>query len=394
MFSKSEYERRLKGFQAILAQQEIDGALLVQRADTLYFTGTAQNLHLYIPLTGNPLLLVYRNMERVLAESPWEALPLTGMSKLPELISEHGHPLPKVMGLEYDVLPVANYLRYEKIFSQTRLVDISYPLRLFRAVKSAEEIARLEENGRVYAQLLAYASTVLRPGMTEIELEGLLEAKARMLGHETMLRTRVFGFEFHFGGVVAGPQGAISGYFDGPVTGLGASYAHPLGPSHTPIQAGDMVMMDLVIAQEGYQVDATRMLVIGEPSQKMAEAYQLSCEIQERARLALTPGRKTGDVYAELVDWVERETPYAENFMGYGQNRVRFIGHGVGLELDELPTISKGAQEILAPGMTIAVEPKFIFPGEGAVGVEDTLVIAGEKGARFLTHAPKSILRV
>ncbi|WP_018307347.1 M24 family metallopeptidase [Desulfitobacterium hafniense] len=394
MFSKSEYERRLKGFQAILAQQEIDGALLVQRADTLYFTGTAQNLHLYIPQTGKPLLLVYRNMERVLAESPWEAFPLTGMSKLPELISEHGHPLPKVMGLEYDVLPVANYLRYEKIFSQTRLVDISYPLRLFRAVKSAEEIARLEENGRVYAQLLAYASTVLRSGMTEIELEGLLEAKARMLGHETMLRTRAFGFEFHFGGVVAGPQGAISGYFDGPVTGLGASYAHPLGPSHSPIQAGDMVMMDLVIAQEGYQADATRMLVIGEPSQKMAEAYQLSCEIQERARLALIPGRKTGDVYAELVDWVERETPYAENFMGYGQNRVRFIGHGVGLELDELPTISKGAQEILAPGMTIAVEPKFIFPGEGAVGVEDTLVIEGEKGARFLTHAPKSILRV
>lgn len=394
MFSKSEYERRLKGFQAILAQQEIDGALLVQRADTLYFTGTAQNLHLYIPQTGQPLLLVYRNMERVLAESPWEALPLTGMSKLPELISEHGHPLPRAMGLEYDVLPVANYLRYEKIFSQTRLMDISYPLRLFRAVKSAEEIARLEENGRVYAQLLEYASTVLRPGMTEIELEGLLEAKARTLGHETMLRTRAFGFEFHFGGVVAGPQGAISGYFDGPVTGLGASYAHPLGPSHSPIQAGDMVMMDLVIAQEGYQADATRMLVIGEPSQKMAEAYQLSCEIQERARLALIPGRKTGDVYAELVDWVERETPYAGNFMGYGQNRVRFIGHGVGLELDELPTISKGAQEILAPGMTIAVEPKFIFPGEGAVGVEDTLVIEGEKGARFLTHAPKSILRV
>ena len=394
MFSKSEYERRLKGFQAILAQQEIDGALLVQRADTLYFTGTAQNLHLYIPQTGQPLLLVYRNMERVLAESPWEALPLTGMSKLPELISEHGHPLPRAMGLEYDVLPVANYLRYEKIFSQTRLMDISYPLRLFRAVKSAEEIARLEENGRVYAQLLAYASTVLRPGMTEIELEGLLEAKARMLGHETMLRTRAFGFEFHFGGVVAGPQGAISGYFDGPVTGLGASYAHPLGPSHTPIQAGDMVMMDLVIAQEGYQVDATRMLVIGEPSEKMAEAYELSCEIQERARLALIPGRKSGDVYAELVDWVEKETPYAENFMGYGHNRVRFIGHGVGLELDELPTISKGALEILAPGMTIAVEPKFIFPGEGAVGVEDTLVISGEKGARFLTQAPKSILRV
>ncbi|HHY25571.1 MAG TPA: aminopeptidase P family protein [Desulfitobacterium dehalogenans] len=394
MFPKSECERRVKGFQDILVQQGVDGALLVQRADTLYFTGTAQNVHLYIPQKGNPLVLVYRNIERARAESSWEVFPLTGISKLPELITEHGHPFPKVMGLEYDVLPVANYLRYKKVFEKTDLVDISYPLRLLRAVKSEWEIAQIEENGRIYTQLLEYASTVLHPGMSEIEFEGLLEAKARMLGHETMLRTRAFGFEFHFGGVVAGPQGAIPGYFDGPVVGLGASFAHPLGPSHTPIQAGDMIIMDLVIAQKGYQMDATRMLVMGEPSKKMEEAYRISCEIQERTRLALIPGRKAGDVYAEILNWVEKETPYADHFMGFQNNRVRFIGHGVGLELDELPTISKGAQEILAPGMTIAVEPKFIFPGEGAIGVEDTLVIEGKKGARFLTLAPKSIIKI
>ncbi|WP_019850524.1 Xaa-Pro peptidase family protein [Desulfitobacterium sp. PCE1] len=394
MFPKSECERRVKGFQDILVQQGVDGALLVQRADTLYFTGTAQNVHLYIPQKGNPLVLVYRNIERARAESSWEVFPLAGISKLPESISEHGHPFPKVMGLEYDVLPVANYLRYKKVFDKTDLVDVSYPLRLLRAAKSEWEIAQIEENGRIYTQLLEYASTVLRPGMSEIEFEGLLEAKARTLGHETMLRTRAFGFEFHFGGVVAGPQGAIPGYFDGPVVGLGASFAHPLGPSHTPIQAGDMIMMDLVIAQKGYQMDATRMLVMGEPSEKMEEAYRISCEIQERTRLALIPGRKAGDVYAEILNWVEKETPYADHFMGFQNNRVRFIGHGVGLELDELPTISKGAQEILVPGMTIAVEPKFIFPGEGAIGVEDTLVIEGEKGARFLTQAPKTIIKI
>lgn len=147
MFPKSECERRVKGFQDILVQQGVDGALLVQRADTLYFTGTAQNVHLYIPQKGNPLVLVYRNIERARAESSWEVFPLTGISKLPESISEHGHPLPKVMGLEYDVLPVANYLRYKKVFDKTDLVDISYPLRLLRAAKSEWEIAQIEKMG-------------------------------------------------------------------------------------------------------------------------------------------------------------------------------------------------------------------------------------------------------
>lgn len=394
MFPRSECERRVKGFQNILAQQEIDGALLVHRADTLYFTGTAQNIHLYIPREGKPLVLAYRDADRARSESPWEVSYFTGISKLPELIIQHGHPLPKIIGLEYDVLPVANYQRYLKVFSNTTFIDISYALRLLRAVKSEWEITQIEEAGRIYAALLEYVPTILHPGMTEIELEGLLEAKARILGHETMPRTRAFGFEFHFGGVVAGPQGAVPSYFDGPVAGLGASFAHPFGPSHTPIKRGDVIMMDLAIAKLGYQVDTTRILVMGKLSTKMEEAYKITLEIEENTRKALIPGRKAGEVYAEILDWVEKETPYAKYFMGFQDSRVRFIGHGIGLELDELPTISKGAQEILAPGMTLAIEPKFVFPGEGAIGVEDTLVIDGEKGARYLTKAPRSIIRV
>jgi Xaa-Pro aminopeptidase len=394
LFPVIELQRRVNAFQEILQRKEIDGALLAQRADTLYFTGTAQSVHIYIPMEGKPLVLAYRDLARAKDDCPWEVIPLTGISKLPQLITTSGHPQPKILGLEYDVLPVANFERYRKAFAEMKFVDISYPLRLLRAVKSEWEVAQMEETGKIYSALLEYVPTIVRPGITEIELEGLLEAKARILGHETMMRTRGFGFEFHLGGVVAGVRAAIPSYFDGPIAGLGASFAHPMGPSSNPIQPGEAIVMDLALAKNGYQIDTTRMLVMGELSEKFQKAYETSLVVEERIRKALIPGRITGEIYDEILSWVQKETSYAENFMGFGSTQVRFVGHGIGLELDELPTISKGAKEELQPGMTIAIEPKFVFPGEGAIGIEDTLVVEGKDGARFLCPAPREIVRI
>lgn len=389
-----ELQKRLEGFQEILLNQDIDGALLVQRVDTMYFTGTAQDLHVYIPNTGKPVILAYRDLARAQAECPWEIMPLTGISKLPHLIGAAGHPFPKILGLECDVLPVVCFERYRKAFTETKFVDISYALRLLRAVKSKWEITQIEAASKIYSELLRDVSTLLRPGMTEVELESLLEVKARMLGHEPMIRLRSFGGELHFGGVTAGARAAIPTYFDGPIGGLGPSCAHPMGPSHTPIQIGEAIVMDFALVLNGYHADMTRMLVIGDLPEKFRDAYETSLVVEERIRQALVPGRTAGEVYDEILAWVEKETPFAENFMGFGSTQVRFIGHGIGLELDELPIIALGAREVLQPGMTIAVEPKFIFPGEGAVGIEDDLVIDGEKGARYLCSPPREIVRV
>lgn len=150
MFPKEECLERVEKMQVILKEKKIDGALIVQRADTLYFTGTAQDLHLYIPQEGSPLVLVYRDPERAQQETPWEIHPLTGLSKIPQLIREYGYPIPQVLGLEFDVLPVANFQRYQKYFSQTEMVDISSELRLLRAVKSSWEIAQIEKTGEIF----------------------------------------------------------------------------------------------------------------------------------------------------------------------------------------------------------------------------------------------------
>lgn len=389
-----ELQKRLDNFQEILRNQDIDGALLVQRVDTMYFTGTAQDLHVYIPSAGKPVILAYRDLARARAECPWEIIPLTGISKLPHLIGAAGHPVPKILGLEYDVLPVVCFERYRKAFADTKLVDISYALRLLRAVKSEWELNQIEKAGEIYLELLENVSTLLRPAMTEVELESHLEVKARMLGHEPMIRLRSFGGELHFGGVTAGARAAIPTYFDGPIGGLGPSCAHPMGPSRTPIQIGEAIVMDFALVFNGYHADVTRMLVIGDLPAKFQDAYETAVVVEERIRQALVPGRTAGEVYDEILAWVEKETPFAENFMGFGSTRVRFIGHGIGLELDELPIIALGAREVLQSGMTIAIEPKFVFPGEGAVGIEDDLVIDGEKGARYLCSPPREIVRV
>lgn len=394
MVPVEELRRRVLGFQEVLRKNDVDGVLLVQRADTLYFSGTAQNVHVYLPSEGNPLIMAYRDIVRAQSECPWDIIPLTGISKIPQLLAGAHLKNPKVLGMEFDVLPVANFERYSKAFNETRFVDISYPLRLFRAVKSEWEIAQISETGKIYTSLLEYVPTILRAGMTEIELEGLLELKARTLGHETMIRVRGFGSEFHLGGVIAGDRAALPSYFDGPLAGLGASYTHPMGASPTPIAANEPIIMDLALMKLGYQIDTTRVLVIGQLSDEFRVAYETSLEIEERTRKALVPGRIAGEVYEEILSWVQKETPYAANFMGFGATQVKFVGHGIGLELDELPTISKGAKEVLQQGMTIAIEPKFVFPGRGAIGVEDTLVIDEGNGARYLCLGSHDIVQV
>lgn len=394
MLSTVELEKRVRSFQKILHSKNVDGALLVQRADTLYFTGTGQEVHAYLPSDGEPIVFAYRDVGRAQAECPWEVIPLPSISKLPQLISTVGKSWPKIMGLEYDVLPVAYFDRYRNIFTETKFVDISYSLRLLRAVKSDWEVAQIEQGCRIYSTVLEYMGTILRTGMTEVELETLLEAKARILGHEPTVRARRFGTELHFSGIVAGPRAAVPTYFEGPIGGLGVSCSHPIGPSHTPIKPGEAIVVDIGVVINGYHTDLTRMFVIGDISHEFEKAYESSLAIQELIRKSLVPGRVAGEIYSEIISWVQKETPYAANFMGFGSSQVRFVGHGIGLELDELPVIGKGAKEVLQPGMIIAIEPKFVFPGEGAIGIEDNFVVESEKGARCLSSASRKIVRV
>jgi len=388
----TELQDRVSNLQGILQKRGIEGALLVQRADTLYYTGTAQNVHIYIPREGTPVVLAYRDFARARQESSWEVKQLVGMSKIPQYIQEAELPLPGILGLELDVLPVNQYERYRKLFPGVIIVDISTEVRLQRSVKSTWELARLEESAQIHPKILEYAKEVLYEGITELELEGLLAGKARALGHGGYVRMRGFDSEFHVGEIISGARATVNSCFDGPVTGQGISIAHPSGASMSQIKLGEPIVVDMVTAVHGYLIDQTRILSLGPLSKELIQAYEVAREVEERIRLALIPGRIAGEIYEDILTWVRENTPYEDNFMGYGTSRVRFVGHGVGLELDELPTISKGSKEVLKTGMVIAIEPKFVFPGVGVVGIEDTLVVESEMGARYLSITPRELV--
>lgn len=389
-----ELRNRVANLQEILRLEHVGGALLSQRADTLYYSGTAQNVHVYIPREGRPVVLAYKDFARAQEESAWGVIPLAGLSKLPELIIGAGLPIPASMGLELDVLPVNQYERYEGIFPKTRLVDVSKPIRKQRAVKTGWEIERLRESATIFPQVWAYAQEVVSPGMREIELEALLAGKARTLGHGGYVRMHAFGSEFYVGTVTAGARAAIPSFFDGPVNGPGTSIAHPQGAGNAPIQAGEPILVDMVTVVNGYQIDQTRIMALEYLDPLLVNAYNTALELEELIRTKLVPGRITGEVYSEVVDWVAKNTPYELNFMGYGQQRVSFVGHGVGLELDELPVIARDSKDVLIPGMVVAIEPKFVFPGLGVVGIEDTVLIERPSGAEYLSETGRDLIIV
>lgn len=388
----TELQERVAKLQVSLQNKGLEGALLVQRADTLYYTGTAQNVHVYIPKEGKPLVLAFRDFARAQQESAWEVSRLKGISKIPGYIQDAGLPLPQILGLELDVLPVNQFERYRQAFPDVQLVDVATDVRLLRAVKSEWELARLENSAQIMDSVLEFAKRAVREGMTELELEGLVEGKARALGHGGYLRIRGFNSEFHFGVISSGARAAVGSCFDGPVNGQGISIAHPHGATTAQIKAGEPIIVDMVTVVHGYQIDQTRILSLGPLAEELIKAYELARQIEEKIRTALIPGRVTGEIYEEILAWVRENTPYEKNFMGYESDQVRFVGHGVGLELDELPTISKGAKEVLKPGMVVAIEPKFVFPGIGVVGIEDTVVIEAEMGARYLSVSPRELI--
>lgn len=377
----SEIDARIAAFQDALRTTGIDTALIVQASDLVYLAGVACDAHLVVPADGEPRLLVRRDLGRAREDSPLahvEALP--SLRELPALVGR-----PARLGLELDVLPAASYLRYGALFPDAALVDCSAPLLALRARKSAWEIDRAAAAGELLAGAQRRARELVRTGISDRELQVELETFLRASGHEGPMRMRGMNGVVWFGAVLAGPAGAVPPYGDTPLGGPGPGPAYPHGPAGTPLRDGDAVTVDLVAVVDGYLADQTRTLSAGPLRPPLAQA--LSC--CERMLRAIERRLVPGTPWAELYDLglsIATDEGFEQHYMGHGPSRVRFVGHGVGLELNEPPFLAAGRREdVLAPGHVVAVEPKLVFPGIGAVGIENTYAIAAAGGPRNLT---------
>ena len=385
----AEIERRLAAFQETLRAAGIDAAIVVQNADLYYLAGTVQQSQLLVPAAGEPLLLTRRTVARAREESTLPVEPLPSLRRLGELVVERCGGVPEVVGLELDVLPVSHFRRYESQLPGATFVDIGPALVRQRAVKSPWEVARISAAAAVADEVFTRIPGLLREGLTEAAFAGLVEAEARALGHQGVIRMRAFNGEMFYGQLLTGASGAVPSFLDTPLAGTGLSAAVAQGVSFKQIGRAEPVVFDFVPVVDGYTADFTRIFSLGELPERLTEAYACARRAQAAAAACARRGVTCRAVY-EAAHAVAASDGLEAHFMGYGPSQVRFVGHGVGLELDELPVLSPNDQ-LLEAGMVFALEPKFVFPGLGAIGIENTWTVTAT-GVERLTRAPEEIV--
>jgi len=234
---------------------------------------------------------------------------------------------------------------------------------------------------------------VVAVGKSDLEVAAELEYYARKEGHQGLIRFRAFNAEIFYGHVFSGADAAAPAHLDAPLGGLGVNPAVGQGASYKKIRAGEPIIIDFIAAFDGYLVDQTRTMVIGKLPEQLTKAYHDMLKIQEKLFEIARPGKSWEEIYLQCYD-LAVTLGYRDHFMGSAGAQVSFIGHGIGLEVDEYPFIARGfSDQLLEENMTFAFEPKAVFPGLGAVGVENTWRVA-EDGLKRLTYSDETLLEL
>ncbi len=375
---------RIDKFQANLAAGDIDGALILGNTNLFYFSGAVAQACLFLPREGSPLFFVKKNPERVRSDSELTAITaVVSYQEIPRLLAGCGFGKIRRLGMELDILPVNQYERWRQLLNPGEVVDVWPAIRQVRMIKSPYEVTIIRRAARLADFMVATARAHLREGITEVELAGIIEGEARKRGHQGLVRMRGFNQEVYWGHLLSGAAAASLTFVDSPTGGTGLSPASPQGSGFRKLKRREPVIMDLVGAWGGYIVDQTRTLAVGGLPEGPARTYRAAIEMEAVLAAAMRPGVLTGDLFRQAQQ-LAADYGLADHFLGYGDNRAAFCGHGIGLELDEAPVIAAGGRIPLAAGMVLALEPKFSFPGIGVVGVEDTFLVT-EMGVEKLT---------
>ncbi|MDD1662304.1 MAG: Xaa-Pro peptidase family protein [Methanomicrobiales archaeon] len=388
-----ELEGRIRCFRARMEKDSPgwEMAAIFGRVNLYYFTGTIQDGVLLIRPDGDPVFWVRRSYERALDESLFPSIrPMDGFRDA----ARGAGTIPHQMYLETELVPVALLDRFRKYFPFAEVRSLDRQVMGIRALKSAWEISRMERAGAIHERVLEeLVPDMLKEGMTEAALGSTLYSAMVEEGHQGIVRFGSFNTEIEVGQIGFGENSLYPTCFNGPGGCTGLCPAAPiLGSRSRRLARGDLVFIDCACGVEGYQTDKTMTYVVGEPLPDEAVGIHLHCvELERRMAAMLRPGNAPSSVYAGAMEDLGPE--FLENFMGFGERRAGFLGHGVGLTVDELPVIAPGFDDQLAEGMTIALEPKKGIPGTGMVGTENTYLVT-KRGGRSLTGSGPGLIQV
>lgn len=362
--------------QSGLAALGADAMVLTTPVGLLYATGRVFTGCVWVPREGTPWCFVQRPAglrgEHVV------------MVRKPEEIPEHlaaAGLRPGVWALEGDEIPWSLWTRLARI-SEAPPANGSGAMRVARSVKTPHEINLMRETCRRHAALVASFAALYSPGMTDQEWTTEMEHAIRKAGSLGLFRINGTSMEIFTGTVLAGDNAGAPSPYDFALGGAGVDPSLPIGQNGTRLAPGMTVMVDLAVNFFGYLSDCSRTFSIGQPSPETLRAHQLSIDIQTAVAAAAKPGASCEELY-QLGLRMAEQGGLAGCFMG-GVQKAKFIGHGLGLYINEWPVIGARSPSVLEAGNVIALEPKFVLPGTGAVGVEDTFLVTAD-GLELLT---------
>lgn len=389
---ESELEERMRRFRSLMDQKDPEWELsaIFGKINLYYFTGTIQDGMLLIPRDGEAVFWVRRSYERAKDESGFPQIrPMRSYRDAAVGIPK----MPAVVYLETEQVSLGTYQRLAKHFPFREFKAVDSLVLKVRSVKSPYEIALMEKAGEIHRYVLEeLVPGILREGVSEADFSSELYSVMVREGHHGIVRFGMSEAEIVLGLIGFGENSIYPTFLDSPGGNAGMSPAVPLfGSRSRTLAKGDLVFVDIGCGYHGYHTDKTMTYMFGNSIPEEAIAIHRQCvEIQDRAASLLKPGAVPSRIYEEVVG--ELEPSFLENFMGFGNRRVQFLGHGIGLEIAENPVIAKGFDEPLEEGMVIALEPKKGIKGVGMVGIENTFLVTPSGGRSITGHHPGLVL--
>lgn len=365
------------------------GLLAFSRTAVYHLSGTMANGLLWLPLEGEPVLMARKGVERCRLESPLPHIcALKSYGDVPAVCADAGSPLSETAAAEMEGLPWSLAELLQSRLPGCAFVSGDAVLARARSVKTPWELEKMRLAGQKHAQALHETLPQrLRPGLTERQISRTLWEVFFSLGHMGWLRMGRFGEEAFLGRVAAGENANCPSPFNGPTGLRGEHPATPfMGYAGSVWRRGMPLMVDCGFMHEGYHTDMSVTYWAGPPASipdLVRRAHACCVEILQRAACGLRPGAVPSRLWEE-ARLRGRELGFEEGFMGLGDGKAHFLGHGIGLTMDGWPVLAAGMDEPLEENMTIALEPKIGLPGLGMVGVEEVFVVT-PAGGRCIT---------
>jgi Xaa-Pro dipeptidase len=384
----TELNSRIARFREHMDQSNAGWELtaIFSRINQYYFTGTMQDGVLFIPRSDEAVFWVRRSYERAVEESEFPLIRPMATYKEPASRMQN---LPGTVYLEKEIIPVGMLERFIRYFPFNGIESADAQISRVRSVKSEYELSLMRQSGKIHQRVMEeLVPGMLHEGMSELNFFCDMFTAFINEGHQGIVRWGMFGAESILGHAAFGISSIYPTSMNSPSGNYGMSPAVPMnGSPNRHLRKGDLVYIDTGCGVGGYHTDKTMTYMFGRSIPDAAiEAHQQCVDIMNNIALMLRPGAIPSVIYNEIMSSLSPS--FLENFMGFGKRTVKFIGHGIGLTIDEPPVIANGFNEPIREGMVFAVEPKKGIPDIGLVGTENTYIVTMQGGISITGDNP------